>query len=396
MPSTPKLLLLTTNDSHWVWLNEVCADKFLVVKESGNFQSVAQRVNLVAPQLGIVDFTAQADFDPQTVVDQLRTIEPRLPILALGRKSTAEMVMIALRSGARDFIDIEASHADAINTFSHVLERSEAPVKQQEGHAIVVLGARAGVGATTFSVNLAAQLKKQTGVETLMLDFGLPLGDGLIHLPCDEKQGSMDFVECVRNLRRFDSNLARTAFRRNADSGVALLSLPKNVSDLREISSQDALKFLNLIKSFFGNVVVDLCGFSNNDFVANLLYTADTIVMMTDQCVPKVVSCSELMKALNDRGVTPDRINLLVNQYDPALALSAASIASKLNAKRFFTLPSRRSSLISAVNLGKVLSLADPRDPYSKGIESLATELGLLGQAAPVSLLDKIKQWRKA
>lgn len=405
MPATSKLLLLTASNPHWVWLNEVCADKFLVIKESGNFEAVAQRVKLVGPKVAVVDFTAESEFDPLTVVEQLRTIEPKLPILALGRKSTAETLMIALRAGAKDFLDIEAPAAEAQIILQRTEDQSVATVDTaQQGHVVAVLGSRAGVGATTFSVNLAAQLRKNNDNDILLLDFGLPLGDGQIHLPCEEKQGTMDFVECVRNVRRFDSNLARTAFKRNPETGLALLSLPRNIADLREISSQDALKFLSLIKSFFGTAVIDLCGFTNHDFVANLLYTADTIIVVTDQCVPKVVSCSELFKALADRGVSSDRINLVFNQYDGGLSLTADHIVGKLNPKRHFSIPSRRSQLIESVNLGRVLSLADPRDPYSKAVAHIADEIGLMhgGQsgASPVagignSINNLLRQWRK-
>lgn len=406
MPATPKLLLLTTDDSHWVWLNEVCADKFLVIKESGKFEAVAQRVKLVGPKVAVVDFTPQSGFDPLTVVEQLHTIEQRLPVLALGRKSAAETLMVALRAGAKDFLDLEAPATEAQNILQRTGDQSDASANEsQQGHVVAVLGARAGVGATTFSVNLASQLRRNSDNDVLLLDFGLPLGDGQIHLPCEEKQGTMDFVECVRNLRRFDSNLARTAFKRNPETGLALLSLPRNIADLREISSQDALKFLNLIKSFFGTAVIDLCGFTNNDFVANLLYTADTIIVLTDQCVPKVVSCSELFKALADRGVASDRINLVFNQYDPTLSLTAEHVVGKINPKRHFSIPSRRTQLIESVNLGRVLSLADPRDPYSRAVAHIASEIGLGGsgksaKAAGSSLADTVggllKQWRKS
>lgn len=406
MPTTPKLLLLTTSDEHWVWLNEACTDKFLVIKESGNFESVAQRVKLVGPRVAVVDFTADSEFDPLTVVEQLHTIEPKLPVLALGRKSAAETLMIALRAGAKDFIDLDAPNNDAQQILLRSDEQSEAKIDTgQQGHVVAVLGSRAGVGATTFSVNLAAQLRRHSGNEILLLDFGLPLGDGQIHLPCEEKQGTMDFVECVRNVRRFDSNLARTAFKRNPETGLALLSLPRNIADLREISSQDALKFLNLIKSFFATAVIDLCGFTNHDFVANLLYTADTIIVLTDQCVPKVVSCSELLKALADRGVNSDRINLVFNQHDASLSLTADHVVGKLNPKRWFTIPSRRSQLIEAVNLGRVLSLSDPRDPYSKAVHHIASEVGLMSSAASSSapaiasltdgLSGLLRQWSK-
>ena len=406
MPATTKLLLLTTHDTHWVWLNETAGERFLVIKESGNFEAVAQRVKLVGPQVAVVDFSAESGFDALTVVEQLRTIEPKLPILAMGRKAAAETLVSALRAGAKDFLDIEAAQSDALDILQRVGEQSDAKADaEQQGHVVAVLGARAGVGATTFSVNLASQLRGNTQRDILLLDFGLPLGDGQIHLPCEEKPGTMDFVECVRNVRRFDSNLARTAFKRNPETGLALLSLPRNIADLREISSQDALKFLNLIKSFFSTAVIDLCGFTNHDFVANLLYTADTIIVLTDQCVPKVVSCSELFKALADRGVTSDRINLVFNQYDPNLSLTAEHIITKLNPKRHFSIPSRRSQLIEAVNLGRVLSLSDARDPYSKAVHHIATEIGLMGGTAQGgglaggltdSISGLLRQWRRA
>ena len=45
---------------------------------------------------------------------------------------------------------------------------------------MVVLGGRQGVGSTTLAVNLAVQLARQNKDSTLLLDFGLPLGDGLV------------------------------------------------------------------------------------------------------------------------------------------------------------------------------------------------------------------------
>ena len=221
------------------------------------------------------------------------------------------------------------------------------------------------------------------------------LRDALIHLPCEDKQGAMDFVECVRSLRRFDATLAKTAFRKHAESGVAILSLPKNLADLREISASDALKFLNLIKSYFENVVIDLCGFSNIDFVASLLRSADQTLLVTPQTVPGVVTAAELMKALADKGVKSSTFDLVVTPHLKELALTPESISSKLTTERVHTLPDRRLALSNAVNEGTVLSVLDSRDPYTKAVAKILEDLGKARNKPEEveGISQKLKSW---
>lgn len=390
-----RVLCITSSDANWLWLSDAVGDRMMLVRESGTFAEISKRVGLVSPNAAIVDFSPQVGLDPSLIVKELTDLSPELPVIALGSKAATDALVKALRSGVRDFLDLESSPGEIQKVMGTVLEKAPRPSGERKGYALMVLGARQGVGATTLSVNLAAQLNKANNDQTLLLDFGLPLGDALVHLPCEEKQGAMDFVECVRSLRRFDATLAKTAFRRHSETGVAILSLPKNLADLREISASDALKFLNLIKSYFENVVIDLCGFSNIDFVASLLRSADQTLLVTPQTVPGVVTAAELMKALADKGVKSSTFDLVVTPHLKELALTPESISSKLTTERVHTLPDRRLALSNAVNEGTVLSLLDSRDPYTKAVAKILEDLGKARNKPDEveGISQKLKSW---
>ncbi|GLR26875.1 AAA family ATPase [Limnobacter litoralis] len=398
MQSIARILVISGSDPHWLWLSDAVGERYMLVRETGTFSEIAQRVGLVSPTLAVVDFSPQAGVDPALIVRELSEISPDLPVIAMGTKSETDAVVRALRSGVRDFLDTSTSPGEVLKIVSEVLDKAPAPTDDGKGHVIVVLGARQGVGATTLAVNIASRLSKGSKEETLLLDFGLPLGDGLIHLPCDEKQGAMNFVECVRNVRRFDATLAKTAFRRHSETGMALLSLPRNLTELRDVPATDALKFLNLIKSFFENIVIDLCGFSNLEFVANLLRSADKILLVTPQSVPGIVTGAELIKSLNDKGIAASAFDLVISPHHKETALTPEAIAQKLSIERVYTLPDRNQALVNAVNEGRVLSTLDPKDPYSKAVEKLLSSIHQqrkekLGAEQGGSLTTTLKKW---
>jgi len=369
--SMPRILFISGSDANWLWLSDAVGDRFMLVRESGTFTEITQRVGLVSPSIAVVDYSPQVGLDASLIVKELREIAPDLPVVAMGSKDSTEDVVNALRSGVKDFLSLDSSAGEATKILNGVAEKAPAPSNERKGYAMVVLGGRQGVGSTTLAVNLAVQLARQNKDGTLLLDFGLPLGDGLVHLPCEDKQGAMDFVECVRNLRRFDATLAKSAFRKHNQTGVAILSLPRNLADLRDISASDALKFLNLIKSFFENIVIDLCGFSNLEFVASLLRSADVTLVLTPQSVPGIVTAAELIKSLNDKGIATSSFDLVVTPCHKDVALDSDSIAKKLQIQTVHELPDRRAPLINAVNGGQVLSATDPKDPYSKAVSQL-------------------------
>ena len=114
----------------------------------------------------------------------------------------------------------------------------------------------------------------------------------------------------------------QTALARHAN-GVSVLPLPTTLAELRDISYSEALALLERLRGFFDLQVIDLGGFSNADFMAQIVKAADTVMMVTEQSVGAIVSAAELVQELKKRDVEREDIELVVSRFDARLGLEA-------------------------------------------------------------------------
>ncbi|MBN3818741.1 fimbrial protein, partial [Paraburkholderia sp. Se-20369] len=244
-------------------------------------------------------------------------------------------------------------------------------------------GMAAGVGAMGAA---AAPHSRQTA----LVDLGLPAGDSALFL---NTRCEFHFVEAVRNLRRFDRTFVNTALNRHA-SGVALTTLPPNLADLRDVSYASCVGLLNRLRAFFDQQIVDLGGFSNHEFVAQITAAADEAWLVCDQGVASIVSAVDLIEALRDMGVDTGKLRLVVNQYDPALGLTPGQIADRLGIALLATLPARRVPIGHAANQGRLIVETAERDPYVRALEPLAERLaGTTAAPRAASGLSALKRF---
>jgi len=260
---------------------------------------------------------------------------------------------------------------------------------RRDGKIVALLGARPGVGVTSLAVNLAAAVRRGAQAEVLLLDLGLPARDGALY---SNVSPEFHFVEAVRNLRRFDQVFVDTAIVRHAN-GMSVLPLPASLAEMRDISFSEAMALLDRLREFFDLQVVDLGGFSNAEFMAQIVKAADTVVLVAEQSVGAIVSAAELLQELKKREVERDDLHLLVSRFDAELGVDAEQIADRIGVASVGVLPERRAALLQAGNRGVVLADQSPADPYVRAIGALLERLGFReGQVPERSVLARIKE----
>jgi len=225
--------------------------------------------------------------------------------------------------------------------------------------------------------------------EVLLLDLGLPVRDGALYMNIAPE---FHFVEAVRNLRRFDQVFVDTALARHG-SGVSVLPLPATLAELRDVSFSEALALLDRLRAFFDLQVIDLGGFSNAEFMSQIVKAADAVVMVAEQSVGAIVSAAELLHELKKREIDRPDLHLMVSRFDPELGVDAAQIAERIGVASVDTLPDRRAALVQAANRGAVLAEAAPADPYVRALGALMERLGYRAeQASERGILARIKE----
>jgi pilus assembly protein CpaE len=362
------------DDEHVHWLAETLIGAGAVEAVTLDPGMLTQRIGTLNPSLVYVDFSGGRAAAASAAASAVRTVYPGLQIIAIGSLAEPESALAALRAGVRDFIDLSAPAADALRITRQVIDNLVEPVSRH-GQVTALLGARIGMGVSTLAANLAVMLQRRDvaqGRQAALLDLGLPAGDGSLLL---NTRSEFNFVDAVRNLRRFDQTFVHTALSHHG-SGLALTSLPANLAEMREVSYSSSVSLLNRLRAFFDQQIIDLGGFTNSEFIAQVVQSADDTWLVCDQGVASIVSAVGVLDALREQGVNTDTVRLIVNKFDPDLGLAAAQIAQRLDIELLTTLPERRVPLGQAANQGQLLAETAARDPYVRALEPLIEQLG--------------------
>lgn len=355
------------------WLSDALAATGAVEAAAPEPGALGQRIAALRPSLVFVDFSGGRIDAANRAVQAVRASWPLAPVIAVGKLAEPESAIAALRAGVRDFIDLAGAANEAVRIAREALE-SVAQTPARHGRLTVLLGSRIGVGVSTLAAHLGVTLHKRgarAGRQAALVDLGLPAGDGMLYL---DTRSEFDFVEAVRNLRRFDETFVHTALARHA-SGLALTTLSPDLSALRTVSHASSVALLTRLRAFFDQQIVDLGGFSNVEFVAQVAQAADEVWLVCDPAIASVVSAAELLRELSAVPFDTGRIGIVVNRYDPRLGLAAEQIAARLALPLIATLPSRRVPLVQAANQGKLLTDIAERDPYVRAVEALAQRI---------------------
>ncbi|KVC58768.1 fimbrial protein [Burkholderia stagnalis] len=412
---TDYFVCASQQDRHVDWLGETLVSAGAVEAASLEPGALAQRIAGLNPAIVFIDFSG-ASVAASAAAAAVRVAHPGLPVVALGTLAEPESALAALRAGVHDFIDVSGAPDDALRITRALLEHASGEPANRHGKLVALLGARAGMGVSTLAANLSVWLHRRgassasgtaadgaaapggaTGAtaaprnrQTALVDLGLPAGDSALFL---NTRCEFHFVEAVRNLRRIDRTFVNTALTRHA-SGVALTTLPPNLADLRDVSYASCVGLLNRLRAFFDQQIVDLGGFSNHEFVAQIAAAADEAWLVCDQGVASIVSAVDLLDALRDAGIDTGKLRLVVNQYDPALGLTPGQIADRLGIALLATLPARRVPIGHAANQGRLIVETAERDPYVRALEPLAERLaGAAAAPRAASGLSALKRF---
>ncbi|AJW47292.1 MULTISPECIES: AAA family ATPase [Ralstonia] len=376
------------------WLAGAIRELGVLVAQTSGPDGFLEQIAAVNPEVVFVRFASSPDSaaapeqdqklgegtdaisEATQLVAQLTQLYPGLPLVAVGSASDGRAMLAALRAGVKDFIDVDGAPAEAVRVVRRLLAERASAEPTRRGRVLAILGARPGVGTTTLATNLATLVRRTSASDVMLLDLGQPLRDGALYL---NVHAHFHFVEAVRNLRRFDQVFVQTALSRHP-SGLAVLPLPVSLAEMRDISFSEALGLLNRLRTFFDLQVVDLGGFSNIDFIAQLVKAADDVMLVAEQSVGAIVSAAELMQELKKREIDRDHLHLTISKFDTRLSLDAAQIAERLEIPSVLTVPNRREALVIASNQGATLAESHPGDAYVRALAGIAQTLGYAEQ----------------
>lgn len=288
-----------------------------------------------------------------------------------------DVLIRALRAGAREFFPQPIKKGDLINAFLKAKERRKdlkaRELSRKKGKVITVVGSKGGIGTTTIAVNLASNLLEFKDIckSVVLLDMNLLSGEVPLFL---DMQPAFNWGEVARNISRLDSTYLMSILSKYP-SGLHVLPSPTGLDGVNAATPYIMERLLRLMRKEFDYIVID-SGQHLDDVSLKVLELSDTILIVSVLSLPCLVIVKRLLESFKRLGYPPDEnTKIIINRYHKNSIISLKEAEKGLGKRIFWAIPNDFQTTLSAINQGKPLSAVAPKAEITRNMRELASKL---------------------
>ena len=365
-------LAITRNDTDLEWLQSALAPLGQVVSAGGgSLDELLALVDVTFASLVFVGLDREHVVAQSALIEGALEAKPMLAIVALGDGMDNQLVLNAMRAGARDFVAYGSRSSEVSGLVRRLGKRlpTVAP-STQLGGLTVLYGAQTNADGALIA-NHMAQVVQKSGQQTLLLDLGLPRGDSLALLGLES---SFHFGDAVRHLRRLDATLIDSAFTSN-EAGLRILAYASHDEPLERTSAAELYMLLSALRQHFQHIVVNLTGQPDSEALRTFVSHCDKLLWYTDQ---NVLDCRRNLAVLNlwrEKGLKLDHARLLIDRYLRNVAPDADTLGKSFGMEVFAILAFSPEVRLNAKNQGVSLFELAPREGLTQSLRTLGEGL---------------------
>lgn len=372
------------------WLQEALAPLGKVLKAGDSLEELLGLVEVTGAGLVFVGIDRERTVGECALIESLLEARPMLTVVGIGDGYDNQLVIAAMRAGARDFISYGLRGSEVLGLVRRLTQRLPSlPTRRDQGLLTVLYGSQPDADAALVASHLALACARG-GQETLLVDLGVPAAESLYLLGME---ASFGFGDALRNLRRLDAGLIDSAFARHA-SGLRVLAQGADDDALAACSSAELYLLLGALRQHFAHVVVNLCGQPDSDALCTFVGNARQLLWYVDQSVSTCRRNLAQLHGWQARGVRLEGVRLLVDRYLANVAPDAQSLARTFAMPLAATLPLTPELRLQARNLGRTLFELAPRDRLSRTLAGLAGGIEREAAGKPARGWFKQLVWR--
>ena len=301
-------------------------------------------------------------------------------VLVANELSTA-LLQQAMRSGVSDVIVMPVEHEQLVEAVARAAEQlssamvapaapvasPQQPPKPEVGHVISVFSAKGGAGKSVIAANLAILLARRSEKPVALLDADLQFGDTAVMLKLSPQH---TVVDAVNSIARLDVPLMKSLLIEHEPTGVLVLPAPTEPAFADQVSAQDMLKIVDLLRQFCDFVVVDTPAHFN-DVVLSVLEGSDDIVLVAGMDIPNIKNVKIGLQTLRLLGIPMAKLKLVLNRANSKVKLDIGEVERTLQLKADILVPSD-IVVPRSVNKGIPAVLDEPKSGVARSMEQLA------------------------
>ena len=305
---------------------------------------VARRVRAANPDVVLVDIPADNAQFALRAIELLHQEVSESAIFAIGNLHQPQVIVNAMRAGAREFIERPTTTTDLLEAFVRVTTAQRRSRQEGlRGKVYSVVNAKGGNGATTVAVNLALALQSAYG-QTALVDLA-PLGHAALHM---NLKPAFTVADATRNLHRMDGSLLESFMTRHS-GGLQLLA-GANMPAAMDPSTADFVRLFDMLVSHYRYVVVDSS--SRFDSATRLIASlSENVLLVACSDVASLWSAARVQQYLGETG-SRERVRLVLNRFRKVPGFSEDDAEAAVGAKVLWRVPNQYFAISSAIDRG--------------------------------------------
>src|SRR5437773_3295683 len=305
---------------------------------------VVRRIQAANPEVILVDIPADSGGLALRAIELLHQELPDSALFAIGSMSQPQVIVNAMRSGAREFIQRPTTTTDLLEAFVR-LATAQRKVHREgaRGKVFTIVNAKGGSGATTIAVNLALALQSAHG-NVALIDIA-QLGHAALHM---NLKPVFSVADATRNLHRMDSSLLESFMTRH--SGGLQLMAGANVPAAIDPSTAEFVRLFDMLVTHYRYVVVDLSTRFDacSRLIANL---SECVLLVACADVASLWSAARVQQYLGETG-SRERVRLVLNRFRKVPGFSESDAETAVGAKLLWRIPNQYFAVSGAIDRG--------------------------------------------
>jgi pilus assembly protein CpaE len=305
---------------------------------------VARRVRSATPDVTLIDIPSDNPTPALRAIELLHQEMPDAAIFAVGTLDQPQVIVNAMRAGAREFLQRPPTTSDVLEAFVRVsTAQRRARAEGIRGKVFCVLNAKGGNGATTVAVNLALALQSAHG-QSALVDVA-PLGHAALHM---NLKPVFNVADAIRNVDRLDASLLESFMTRHS-GGLQLLA-GTNIPAAIDPATAEFVKLFDMLVTHYRYVVVDVSARfdSASRLIANL---CETVLLVACTDVASLWSAARVQQYLGETG-SRERVRLVLNRFRKVTGFSEADAEAAVGAKLLWRVPNQYFAISTAIDRG--------------------------------------------
>jgi pilus assembly protein CpaE len=376
------VVIIDSSDGSAAAIERILAAHDSDLRIIGTAASFEEGYDLISAKRPLVVIMDAGDVDSSIFLDRVKTIHssfPRTFLFVTGEYKTAEPILALLRAGATEYLAKPVAEADFMSAVRKLLRSHAAAVTDsRKGKIYTIFSPKGGAGVTTVAINLAANIFRETGRATVIVDLDYTSGD---IAPFLDLKPAYTVPDALAGINELDKMSLQNSIARH-NSGVHILAQPLYVGEEASPTGGNIKRLLDILSATFRYVVVDTEP-RVSEATISAMQASDTVLMIFVMSLPSIKNTRKYLDYLRERDIGGQKIRPVVNRFHKKGNITIAEAESVLQKQVFGRIPNDYATAIESLNRGMPVSSFAPQSELNAAIRNLAARMsGTAGDAS--------------